>query len=472
MPPGRARYNARGAAGLTPADRPRAEMQESRVGAGRRRRAVPAGWPASCFRSGETRAPFPTSRRIRMEINVNCELAGALAVRMRAAREELTRRWLERIAARVELDPNRVFPTDDLLDHVPLLVDGIADYLEDPADEVSADVHVTGKAMELGELRWTQGFDAHEILKEYEILGGVLFAFLARTVDEISEPCTRGELLACAHRLFRAVSIIQQVTTDHYLRLAAERVREREERLRGFNRMVSHELKNRIGAVMGAGGILADAEMAADAATRARFARMVTENAEAMQGVLENLIELSRMDPGIRQQRNVLLPRVAAEVARQLREMAVSRGVEVQVSPDLPCVEVNAAAVELCLTNYVSNAIKYADPARERRRVDVRARVDARGNLVLEVEDNGLGVPPEQRARLFTRFFRAHGETVTGVEGTGLGLSIVRETVEALGGRAWAEFPGEAGSRFLIALPCRRAEERPAANGTAAETGG
>jgi signal transduction histidine kinase len=249
-------------------------------------------------------------------------------------------------------------------------------------------------------------------------------------------------------------------------------VREREERLRGFNRMVSHELKNRIGAVLGAGGILGDAEMAADPATRARFARMVTENAEAMQGVLENLIELSRMDPGIRQQRNVLLPRVAAEVARQLREMAVARGVEVRVSPDLPCVEVNAAAVELCLTNYVSNAIKYADPARERRRVEVRARVEPRGGgggceLVLEVEDNGLGVPTEKRARLFTRFFRAHGETVTGVEGTGLGLSIVRETVEALGGRAWAEFPGEAGSRFLIALPCRRAEERPAANGEA-----
>ena len=80
--------------------------------------------------------------------------------------------------------------------------------------------------------------------------------------------------------------------------------------------------------------------------------------------------------------------------------------------------------------------------------------------LVIEVRDNGLGVPQEKREGLFTRFFRAHGDTVTGVEGTGLGLSIVRETVEAMGGRAWAEFNAEEGSRFCISVPCRREVDR------------
>jgi signal transduction histidine kinase len=136
-------------------------------------------------------------------------------------------------------------------------------------------------------------------------------------------------------------------------------------------------------------------------------------------------------------------------------------------------VEVNAAALELCLTNYVSNAIKYADPEKPERWVEVRGRLDgaeggARCELIIEVEDNGLGVPEEKREQLFTRFFRAHGETVTGVEGTGLGLSIVRETLEAQGGRAWAEFDGEHGSRFLMALPCRRAADRQAAGAGAA----
>ena len=400
-----------------------------------------------------------------METEVTCRLAGALAEHIRQNREDLTRRWLERIAARVEIDPNRVFPTDELLDHVPLLMDKIADYLEDPSDEITADAPVTGKAIELGELRWSQGFDAHEILKEYEILGGVLFAFLVRTVDGVDEECSRAELLMCAHRLFRAVSVIQQVTTMHYLRLAAERVNEREQRLRGFNRMVTHELKNRIGSVLGAGQLLGDPEIASNDAQRARFARMVVQNAEGMQGVLENLLELSRMDTSARQQRNVLLPRVAAEVCRQLRDMAGARQVQVRIR-DLPEVEVNAAAVELSLTNYLSNAIKYSDPSAGERWVELRARLedDLAGRpaceLVIEVTDNGLGVPMDKREKLFSRFFRAHGDTVTGVEGTGLGLSIVRETVEALGGRAWAEFDGERGSRFYIALPCRREAER------------
>ena len=398
---------------------------------------------------------------------VNCRLAGALAAQIRESRVELTHRWLERISARVELDPNRIFPTDELLNHVPLLMDRIADYLEDPTDEITADAPVAGKAIELGELRWQQGFDAHEILKEYELLGGVLFAFLVRSVDDIHEPCPHSELLACAHRLFRAVSVIQQVTTMQYLRLAAERVSEREQRLRGFNRMVTHELKNRIASVLGAGQLLADPEIVSDDRQRARFAQMVVQNAEGMQGVLENLLELSRMDPGARRQRNVLLPRVAAEVCRQLREMAAASGVKVRIR-ELPEVEVNSAALELALTNYVSNAIKYSDAEADERWVEVVGRVEeaeADGGaprVVIEVTDNGLGVPEDKREQLFTRFFRAHGDTVTGVEGTGLGLSIVRETVEGMGGRAWAEFDLERGSRFLIALPYRRAEDRDA----------
>lgn len=395
-----------------------------------------------------------------MDLPVNCKLAVALARQMRAEREDLTRRWLNRIAARVALDPNRVFPTDELLNHVPLLMDGIAGYLEDPGEEISADAAVTGKAIELGELRFSQGFDANEILKEYEILGGVLFAFLARTVDSIEEPCTRGELLVCAQRLFRAVSVIQQVTTMHYLRAADEQVEEREQRLHGFNRMVSHELKNRIGAVLGAGQLLADPIISANEQQRTKFARIVTENAEGMQDVLENLLELSRMESvDARQQRNVLLPEAAAEVARQLRDMAQARGVEVRLMPEMPKLEVNAAAIELCLSNYVSNAIKYSDPTKPQRWVEVRAiarnppgREDG-CELLVEVRDNGLGVPEDAREGLFKRFFRAHGGTVTGVEGTGLGLSIVRETVEALGGNAWAEFDGD-GSVFALSLPC------------------
>jgi signal transduction histidine kinase len=115
--------------------------------------------------------------------------------------------------------------------------------------------------------------------------------------------------------------------------------------------------------------------------------------------------------------------------------------------------------VELCLTNLLANAIKYSDAKADARWVEVRGHLlvtdGVPEEVVVQVVDNGIGVPPEARARLFQRFFRAHEGTRPEIEGTGLGLSIIRDTVGGLGGRAWAEFPDK-GSVFAFALPCRR----------------
>jgi signal transduction histidine kinase len=379
---------------------------------------------------------------------------------MRENGDELTRRWLERIRQRVSIEPNRIFPTDELLDHVPLLMQGVADYLEDPTRAIAADVPVMAKAMELGALRHAQGFDVHELLKEYEILGGILFTYLTEIVGTIDEECTRAELLVCAQRVFQAVALIQQATTRQFLQLMTERLVERDERLRAFNRALTHEFRNRIGAVMGAGQLLELLDTDDD--ERKRLAGVVVRNVDGMRIVLENLLELSRADTDARQQRHVRLPRAAAEAARQLRDVARAAGVKVNLSPALPNVEVNAAAVELCLTNLISNAIKYTDPAKPGRWVEVEGEVvtdvDGRGEVVVRVRDNGLGVPEAQRASLFTRFFRAHEHSARHVEGTGLGLSIVRETIRSLGGRVWADFP-DTGAVFAFALPSRRSAD-------------
>jgi signal transduction histidine kinase len=400
-----------------------------------------------------------------MDSTADCPLAATLASRLRDERDHLTRRWLDRISDRVELPPSRVFPTEELLDHVPLLIDGIADYLEDPANVVSADVPVIAKAMELGELRFAQGFDEHELLKEYELLGGVLFGFLSRTADDIETPCTKGQLLACAHRLFSAITMVQQATATQYSMRMKARIHEREDRLRGFNRALTHELKNRIGAAVGAAGLLNELTDL-DLAQRQQLTGVVLRNVGSMRGVLDNLLELSRLGVmDARHQRHVTLPQAVAEAARQLRDAAHDQGVEIRVS-DLPAIEVNAAALELSLSNLLSNAIKYADREKSDRWVAVDAEVaeDVRGvyRLTVRVRDNGIGVPAGERRHLYERFFRAHTATKPDIEGTGLGLSLVRETIEALGGEAWAEFAPEGGSVFAFSLPCRREEDEKA----------
>jgi signal transduction histidine kinase len=393
-------------------------------------------------------------------------LAVTLAARQRAARTELTSRWLERIAARVSVDPERVFPTDDLLDHMPSLIAGIADFVEHPDSALASQAEVMDRAMALGALRHAQGFSEHELQKEYEILGGILFAFFARVAEETHPSSQPAELLGCAHRLFQAIARVQQATTMQYVRHATAELREREERLRAFQRALTHELRNRIGAMLGAGQLLELPDI--PPAQREELAGVVVRNAEGMRLTLDNLIEIAQPRIAPRQQRHVRLAAAAAEAARQLRDAADRAGVEVRIAADLPDVEVSAAAVELCLVNYIANAIKYSDRGKAKRWVAVRGRLARAANglptaVVVEVADNGIGVPEEVRAQLFTRFFRAHEEAEPTIQGTGLGLSIVREVVETLGGRAWAEFrDGE--SIFAFALPCRRDADAPRAD--------
>jgi signal transduction histidine kinase len=190
---------------------------------------------------------------------------------------------------------------------------------------------------------------------------------------------------------------------------------------------------------------------------------VVYRNVESVRGVLDNLAELARLGASdSRQQRHVTLQAAVFESTRQLRDAARLNDVEIRIG-ELPSIEVNAAAVELCLVNLLSNGIKYADSNKPRRWVEVRAEIQtaetpAERRVVVQVRDNGIGVPPADRERLFQRFFRAHSGSRPNIDGTGLGLSIVRETVEALGGTAWAEFP-DVGSSFSFSVPCRRSED-------------
>ena len=386
-----------------------------------------------------------------------------LAEELRSRRNAIVARWLERISARVTLDDNKVFPTDELLNHVPLLIDGVAAFLEHPESQLDTAAPVTAKAMELGALRHAQGFDAYQILKEHEMLIRIIFSELREPTEQ--HGASPAEMLECWEQIGHAVELIRQATVTQFLRLAAEKVKEREDRLRRFNRMVSHELKNRVGALRGGAHMLEEGWLSDP--ERKRFQEMIVENAEGLQHVLANLEALSRLESDSRQRRNVLLPQAVAEAVRQLRDAADAHGIAVIVSEALPPVEVDAAAAELCLSNLISNGIKYCDPGKDDRRIEISAELRypsmMEGELIVRVRDNGVGVPPEARPELFRRFFRAHSDTVTDADGTGLGLSIVRETAESLGGTAWAEFPDDGSTIFAFSFPSRREDDAAAA---------
>src|SRR2546423_6999630 len=151
------------------------------------------------------------------------ELAAILSDRLRTAKQELVTRWLGRITARVTISTKRVFPTHELLNHVPLLIEGIAGYLKRPERDIDAKAPVVAKAMELGALRHAQGFDAYELLKEYEMLAEIVFAFLTETAETIPGGYSRRDFFVCWGRLGPAQERIRAAPGRPLMRLFSGR---------------------------------------------------------------------------------------------------------------------------------------------------------------------------------------------------------------------------------------------------------
>lgn len=367
-----------------------------------------------------------------------------------AGSDVIARRWLERLAERVALDREFVFPSEDLLDGIPDLVEAIAAHVGSDEHEISANLAAQEKARELGRLRYDQGFSARQILWEYELLGSIMLYYLEEAGHSH---------LPSIRRLMSALSLVQRVTMEEYTAEAEMRIRDREERLRVFQHALTHELRNEIGVVLGGARMLKEDFVIARAAERERFIDMVIDNSERLRVLLENLLELARIDLDTRQNRRMLLEHATAEALRRLRGYALTKGVRLEMEGDMPALEVSAAVADFCLTNLIANAIKYSDPAKPDRWVSVRATSAAREDgraAVIEVCDNGRGVPEAERDRLFNRYFRSTNAAEE--QGTGLGLALVREFVERNGGAIWAEFPPGV-TKFVFSLPARRADD-------------
>src|SRR5690606_18334124 len=117
----------------------------------------------------------------------------------------------------------------------------------------------------------------------------------------------------------------------------------------------------------------------------------------------------------------------------------------------IPDLLVDASRVEIVLLNLISNGAKYADPAEPVRwvRISFKLSPDS-GQWLVEVADNGSGIPTELRGRIFDRFFRGHPEMA---EGSGLGLAIVREALQQLGSSLDVESEPGQGTTFCFSLP-------------------
>ena len=385
--------------------------------------------------------------------------SGIVSQRMGAEAIGLAAQWFTRLKALLPVDSNEVFPSDQILDHIPALIEAIARYLQAPEDEeIAANAAVIDKARELGMLRHEQQASVHQILREFEFLGEILETFVVEEAARLSLGPTPRECFDTLRRITRANRALLRTTVDTFIGEYTATIQERNERLKQFNRMASHELRTPLGTLLFAAAALDQPLVLANPERLGRVAEAIRGNTQRLSRLVDNLQRVTRLaeSPDAPNLQEIEIGDIAADVARQLEDMAAARGVMIAISPGLPAVHIDPARIELVLMNLVSNAIKYCDPAKPNPFVEIASAPGAgEGRIALVVRDNGIGVPEEMRATIFDRFTRAHAhlDHELGVSGTGLGLAIVVECVEAVGGTITCESAVRAGTTFVITLP-------------------
>jgi len=206
---------------------------------------------------------------------------------------------------------------------------------------------------------------------------------------------------------------------------------------RDFVANVSHELKTPLTSISGyAETLLTDTP---DPETTRRFLTTILDNARRMQRLVDDLLDLARIEAGRWQPEAepVDVQETAQEMWAEFAERAAVRGVQfaVDIAPSAGTVVVDADALRQVLTNLLDNSLRYTPRG---GRIVCRSRLEDSG-VAISVADNGSGISYEHLPRIFERFYRADQSRSREEGGTGLGLAIVKHLVEAHGGRVYAE---------------------------------
>jgi two-component system, OmpR family, phosphate regulon sensor histidine kinase PhoR len=238
------------------------------------------------------------------------------------------------------------------------------------------------------------------------------------------------------------VLLLEDVTT----------VRRLESVRRDFVANVSHELRTPV-AVIRANAETLMAGAKDDPQMAPKLIDGLHRNAERLARILADLLDLSRLDAG--QYRLEVGPVPVRSLTEQslsaVETQAQKRGVKVEVAvPDTLTVKADAKALDQILVNLIDNGVKYT---RADGHVWVEAREVGDDSVRIEVRDDGPGIAPRHRERVFERFYRADPSRSREAGGTGLGLSIVKHLVESMGGEVGMEPNAPRGSIFWLQLP-------------------
>ena len=238
-----------------------------------------------------------------------------------------------------------------------------------------------------------------------------------------------------------------------------------------FLGMVSHELRTPLTTIKGSTATVLGASSTVDPAETRHFFKIIDEQADRMRNLINNLLDLTRIDAGILSVTPE--PTSVADVVDEAREAFLlgggGNGIYVDLRQDLPRMAADGHRIVQVLSNLISNASKNS-PQSSTITVTVWQE-DL--HVLFAVADEGSGLSLERLPHVFKKFSRIVGDPAyQDIEGTGVGLAICKGIVESHGGRIWAESDGPGlGSRFMFTIPAAEEVVSVSANGSVQFTG-
>ena len=214
---------------------------------------------------------------------------------------------------------------------------------------------------------------------------------------------------------------------------------------------VSHELRTPLASIKGFIETLIETDVKWSKKQQMEFLQAANEQADHLTLLIRDLLDMSRIDSG-----KMVLDKCAYTVneimdsaSGVLSVITAKHKLKIALLSDLPPVEVDKVRIGQVITNLVENATKFSP---EGSQIIIEAKLDE-DNVIISVEDSGIGMPPEVVAKLFDRFYQSYQVVEGKTHGTGLGLSICKGIVEAHGGKIWVESQPGKGSKFSFSIP-------------------
>lgn len=212
---------------------------------------------------------------------------------------------------------------------------------------------------------------------------------------------------------------------------------------------VSHEMRTPLTAMLGFTEFLLENEVETD--SRREILETIHKETERLNDLIGNFLDMQRLkdDTLVISKETLAVADIVNHGARLFSINKDRHPITVDCPPGLPALKGDSEKLQQVMINLLSNACKYS-PAGSKVTIGAKA---ADGEVIISVQDEGIGVPLEMREKVFERFFRIDNSDRRMVGGTGLGLALVKDIVTAHGGRVWIEANFPSGSRVLFSLP-------------------